>query len=183
MSRGNSQLSQETIYAFIDSQNLNLQLQRDVVRKDKTIYTGWKLDFARFYQYLRDKYSIKKAFLFIGYKPDNTKLYQFLEYAGYHLVYKPIIMTNGKIKGNVDAELVLHSMIEYNNYDKALIISGDGDFYCLVQYLLQQGKLSKILIPNKYCYSSLLKEFSSYMDFINMKRKKLELKQKKQASA
>jgi len=39
---------------------------------------------------------------------------------------------NGKIRGNVDAELVLHAMIEIQNYEKAVIVSGDGDFHCLI---------------------------------------------------
>jgi uncharacterized LabA/DUF88 family protein len=41
-------------------------------------------------------------------------------------------LPSGRVKGNVDAELVLHTMIEYDNYSKAIIISGDGDFFCLV---------------------------------------------------
>jgi uncharacterized LabA/DUF88 family protein len=59
--------------------------------------------------------------------------------AGYHL---HICHPAGKVKGNVDAELVLHAMIEYPNYDKALIVTGDGDFFCLVEYLIKQDKLS-----------------------------------------
>ena len=40
------------------------------------------------------------------------------------------------MKGNVDAELVLHSAaIEYDNYDKAIVITSDGDFRCLFEYL------------------------------------------------
>jgi uncharacterized LabA/DUF88 family protein len=39
---------------------------------------------------------------------------------------------NGKIRGNDDAELVLHAMIDIQNYEKAVIVSGDGDFHCLI---------------------------------------------------
>jgi len=56
----------ETIYAFIDSQNLNLSVGKDLVRKGKVIYKGWKLDFYRFYVYLQDKYKVDAAYLFIG---------------------------------------------------------------------------------------------------------------------
>ena len=42
--------------------------------------------------------------------------------------------------------MVLHTMVEYPNYDKAIVVSGDGDFHCLVEYLVQQGKLGRILI-------------------------------------
>jgi len=72
-------------------------------------------------------------------------------------------LPDGKAKGNVDAELVLHTMIEYPNYDKALIVSGDGDFYCLVDYLKGKDKLLKLMIPNMKRYSSLFRKFSHDM--------------------
>ena len=62
----------------------------------------------------------------------------------------------------MDAELVLHTMIEYPNYDKAIIVSGDGDFHCLVEYLDQKHKLLKVIAPNKN-YSSLLRKFRQYI--------------------
>jgi hypothetical protein len=121
-------------YAFIDSQNLNLGLKNIVKNKlGKVLHSGWDLDFARFRIFLKDKYKVKKAFLFIGFMPGNEKLYQYLQEAGYICIFKPTlaIKSDGKnkIKGNCDAELVLHSMIEIDNYNKAIIVSGDGDFY------------------------------------------------------
>ncbi|PIS39308.1 MAG: hypothetical protein COT33_02600, partial [Candidatus Nealsonbacteria bacterium CG08_land_8_20_14_0_20_38_20] len=105
--------AKEIIYAFVDSNNLNLGI----------LSQGWKLDFARFRIYLKDKYQVEKAFLFIGYVPGNQQLYTSLQKSGYIVVFKPILEINKekktKIKGNVDAELVLHTMIEYKNYDKA----------------------------------------------------------------
>ncbi len=79
------------------------------------------------------------------------------------------------IKGNIDAELVLHSMIEYPNYDKAVIVSGDGDFYSLVEYLETKGKLGKILAPN-WRYSNLYNKYESYIDRIDKHRHELEYK-------
>jgi len=137
-------------YAFIDSQNLNLAIKNQ----------GWILDFGRFRRYLADKYQVRKAFIFIGYMAGNQSLYSYLQENGYHLIFKPtLVLPNGNVKGNVDAELVLHTMIEYNNYEKAIIVSGDGDFYCLVEYLIKQNKLMKLLVPDMYHYSSLLRKF------------------------
>lgn len=159
-------------YAFIDSQNLNYG-----VRSQR-----WTLDFARFRVYLRHKYHVTKAFLFIGYVPGNESKYAELQKAGYIVVFKPTLeQKEGKeviIKGNVDAELVLHAMIEYPYYEKAVIVSGDGDFHCLVEYLDQKGKLAKIIVPNAK-YSSLLRKFSSYILNLNLLRKKLEQNQNK----
>ena len=141
----------ELVYAFIDSQNLNLGVKS----------LGWELDFARFRIYLKDKYKVKKTFLFVGYIPKYKKMYDYLKKAGYHIIFKPVLESKRKLKpkGNVDAELVLHSMIEYPNYDQAIIISGDGDFYCLVEYLSKQKKLARVIIPNYHRYSALLRKF------------------------
>jgi len=57
-------------YAFIDSNNLNLGIQS----------LGWKLDFRRFRRYLKEKYRVKVAYMFIGYVPTNQSLYSFLQF-------------------------------------------------------------------------------------------------------
>lgn len=157
---------EETVYAFIDSQNLNLGI----------LDQGWKLDFARFRRYLKEKYKVDKAFLFIGYIKDNKKLYDFLKKSGYKLVFKPTVTDNtGKVKGNVDAELVLWSArIEYDNFDKAVIVSGDGDFTCLVKFLVKVKKFEKMLVPNQKKYSKLLSPYKKYLNFMNDLRNKLE---------
>ena len=36
------------VYAFIDSQNLNLGTSKDIYKNGKLIYKGWKLDFKKF---------------------------------------------------------------------------------------------------------------------------------------
>ncbi|MCJ7740841.1 NYN domain-containing protein [Candidatus Microgenomates bacterium] len=171
----------EKVYAFIDSQNLNLGTCVNIYRNKKLIYKGWKLDFKKFRQYLTDKFRATKALLFIGYISQNRKLYKYLESCGYDLVFKPTVTDNyGKPKGNIDAELVLHSAaIEYPRYDKAIIVSGDGDFYCLHQYLKNRGKLLRIIIPNIKSESSLLKPFQSYKTFIAFEKQKLEWKPQK----
>ena len=153
-------------YAFVDSQNLNLSIQK----------LGWKLDYRRFRVYLAEKYAVKKAYMFIGFVALNQSLYDNLQEAGFILKFKPTVPdADGKIKGNVDAELVLHSMIEYKNYSKAVIVSGDGDFHCLVEYLDKQKKLEKVIVPNRKKYSQLLSKFMKYIDFMNDKKLKLGL--------
>jgi uncharacterized LabA/DUF88 family protein len=152
-------------YAFIDSQNLNLTIRDQ----------GWELDFKRFRKYLKDKYNVSKAFIFIGYIHTNKSLYASLRKYGYILIFKPTLpLPDGRVKGNADAELVLHAMIEYSNYDKAVIVTGDGDFYCLVEYLQRQNKLLKLIVPDWNNYSSLLRKFIPNIAFMNMLKKKLK---------
>lgn len=156
-------------YAFIDSQNLNLSIREQ----------GWTLDFTKFRQYLSRKYEITEAFLFIGYVNQNQALYTGLQRDGYILVFKPTLkLPSGKVKGNVDAELVLHAMIEYKNYDKALIVTGDGDLHCLVDYFIRNDKLLKLMIPNKNSFSSLFRKMMPYIVFMNNLRGMLEYNKK-----
>ena len=137
------------------------------------------MDFKKFRTYLLDKYEIVQAFLFIGYVSGNDRLYARLKNQGYKLIFKPTLyLPNGGVKGNVDAELVLHSMIEYKNYNKALIVSNDGDFYCLVKYLKQNNKLVKLMIPDRHRYSSLLRKFDNYIVYMNYLEKKLVYKKR-----
>ena len=157
-------------YAFIDSQNLNLATQT----------LGWKLDWKRFRVYLSDKYDTTKAYLFIGFVEKNADLYKSLQEKGYILIFKPTLQyKDGKTKGNCDAELVLQAMIDIQEYNQAVIVTGDGDFYCLVDYLIKQKKFGKLLIPNQAKYSALLKKFDSgYLAFVSDLQKKLEYKSK-----
>jgi len=169
----------QTIFAFIDSQNLNLGTSKDLYNKNgRKIYTGWKLDFNKFRRYLQDKFRINKAFLFIGYIKDRQSLYDALKSYGYTLIFKPTVTdSTGKPKGNVDAELVLHSCaVEFNNYDKAVVISGDGDFYCLYEYLEKHQKLLHIILPNRKTASMLLNRFEKYQVELVRDREKIEYK-------
>lgn len=161
----------KSVYAFIDSQNLNLGIKG----------SGWTLDFSELLKYLKTKYKVTKAFLFIGHVSGNEKLYTFLQKAGYILVFKPTLEYNkgskSITKGNVDAELVLHTMIEWRNFDSAIIVSGDGDFHCLIEYLEDNAKLEKIIVPNNK-YSSLLRKFASKIVQASLFKDKVIKKQK-----
>jgi uncharacterized LabA/DUF88 family protein len=164
-------------YAFIDSQNLNLGTQK----------MGWKMDWRKFRQFLRDKYNVTHAYMFIGYMAENEQLYEHMHELGYLIVLKPTLdmkvmpevaqeaaensdtaKPEGKdkekvpVKGNIDADLVLHAMKELPNYAKAIIVSGDGDFYGLIEYLAEKNKLLHVMTPN-WQYSSLLRTFETYI--------------------
>ena len=156
------------VYAFIDSSNVHLSTLKD---------QNWKLDWKRFRKYLTDKYNVRKAFLFIGYVDQNKGLYRSLRRDGYKLVFKKaMILPDGEIKGNVDADLVLHTMAQSQNYDKAVIVAGDGDYASLVETLKKENKLLRLIIPNKKKYSSLLTKCSPKISFLNDLKGKLEFK-------
>lgn len=171
------------VYAFIDSQNLNVGVKK----------LGWKMDWSKLLAFLQNKYGVTKAFMFIGYVPEFEDMYVKLHETGYSVVLKPTYdmtrprpeepeekpQTDGKeeeekrqTKGNIDADLVLWAMKEINSYDKAVIVSGDGDFYVLIEYLVEQKKLARLLTPNRF-YSGLFNKFDEYVERLDVHRKEL----------
>lgn len=161
-------------YAFIDSQNLYLGVSNDVInKKGNKIYTGQFLDYRKFRTYLREKYNVKRAYIFIGFIPTNNKLYSYLQEAGYTIIFKTIstyMDEKGDVqtKGNVDTDIVLYAAAILNGeYAQAIFVSGDGDFLSLYKYLNDQGKLDKILVPNRHRYSQLLNEYREQLRFIS----------------
>ena len=175
-----SKAKKPTVYAFIDSQNLNLGVGNDILHRGKTVYSGWELDFAKFRRFLKDRYHVEVALLFIGNMPGKEGLYAYLQRVGYVTVLKPTTSYkdgNGrtKVKGNVDTDLVLYAAAqEIDNYDRAVVVSGDGDFLSLYEYLDDKDKLGNIIIPNKIRYSQLLAKYAKIFDFVSDKRSKLE---------
>ena len=157
-------------YAFIDGHNFYLAI-RD---------SGWKLDFKRFRVYLSEKYGVGKAYYFIGFVESNRGLYDALRAYGYEMIFKPTSKAReGEVKGNCDAELVLQAMIDLNEYQQAVIVTGDGDFACLIKYLRKKDKLKCVLSPDRDKCSWLLRESAQkQIAFMNDLRGKLEYKRK-----
>ena len=153
-------------FAFIDSNNLHLGIRDQ----------GWTLDYRRFREYLRAKYDVVRAYMFMGYVPHQQKLYAFLEAAGFIVIFKKTSGFGATLKGNCDAELVLRAMIDFAHYKSAIIVTGDGDFACLVEYLREQGKLRCLIAPDGRRCSILLKDAAQkYFASLNKLRIKLEV--------
>ncbi len=158
-------MRKEIIYVFIDSQNLYKGVKN----------LGWRINYKKLYILLTRKYQAQKIFYFIGYLSKNNYVYEDLKDIGYILIFKPTMEIKTKdstqIKGNVDGELILNAMIEYSSYDKAIIVSGDGDYHCLISYLDKNNKLYKIIVPDGRRYSFLLRKFSPHIVDINLHKK------------
>jgi len=128
------------------------------------------INYKKFNGWLRQKYKAEKIYLFIGLIPKYLKLYQKLQEDGYILVFKETVMNeSGKVKGNCDAELVLKISSDFyeNKTDNFIIISGDGDFGCLVQFLLEKNKKVTILPPVKEKCSFLLRKTKAKISPLN----------------
>ncbi len=152
-------------FVFIDSQNLIMGLKA----------LGWRLDYRRFKIYLKEKYRAEDVFMFMGYLKRHEGMYKILKEIGYKLIFKPVTFDReGRIKGNCDADLVLQVMIQYDYFEKALIVSSDGDFYSLVEYLQAKGKLLSVLSTRKEFCSKLIKRVcKGKIDYLDQLGRKL----------
>lgn len=152
------------------------------------------MDWRKFRKFLQETYNVTEAYMFIGHMPEHEEMYLQLHDAGYLIVLKPTFdmskpqrlteQTNNSekpedkkpVKGNVDAELVLWAVKEMKHYNKAIIVSGDGDFYSLVEYLEKENKLLKLLAPNGH-YSNLYNKYETYVDRLDKQRRVLSYRQ------
>src|SRR3989344_5857497 len=94
-----------------------------------------------------------------------------LERAGFVLSFREhSIGALGSKKGNVDTDLVFEVMrmlVEKEKLDKAFIVSGDGDYKRLANFLIRKGKFGKMLFPNKKFVSSVYKKLGlEYVDYL-----------------
>lgn len=159
-------IKEKNNFAYIDGANLNKGV------KD----LGWTLDYKRFRVWLSEKYSVVRAYLFIGLIPKHKDIYTFLQEAGYTLVFKEITCDgDGKVKGNCDADLVLHATrdVYEATFDKTILVSSDGDYAGLVKFLQEKGKIKAILSPNNKC-SVLLKRTNVPIAYLDNQRFLLE---------
>lgn len=148
--------------AFIDGQNLHLGTREG----------GWVINHKKFRTYLADKYHVKEAYYFLGYvSEDEQDLYDNLQKAGFILSFREHSATlKGSKKGNVDSDIifgVMKKLADNEPLDKVFIVSGDGDYKKMVDYLVKKGKFGKMLFPNKKFASSLYKSLGAeYFDYL-----------------
>ena len=160
-------------FAYIDGANLHKGVKG----------LGWSLDYKRFRIWLNDKYSIKRAYIFIGFVPKNKDLYTFLQEAGFTLVFKETTCDGeGKIKGNCDADLVLKAMIDYyeKQFEGAVIVASDGDYAGLVKFFRSRRSLVSLVSPNDKC-SILLRKLNIPSVYLSTQKDKLFYPQKEKA--
>ena len=157
-------MNPENNFAYIDGANLHKGVAD----------LGWELDYKRLRLWLSSKYKIKRAYLFLGLIPKYKDLYIHLQEVGFTIVFKETTYDGeGKAKGNCDADLVLRTVCDtYENvFDKAVIISSDGDYASLVKFLQERNKVLAIVSPSNHC-SVLLKRTNSkilYLDWVKSK--------------
>jgi uncharacterized LabA/DUF88 family protein len=173
-------------YCYVDGQNLHLGTA--------SAEPSWKIDLAKFRVYLREKYGIEKAFYYLGYVQDGVKieqLYESIQNAGFILVFRQhnAAMIGNK-KGNVDSDIifsVMKRLYSKEKFGKIVLVSGDGDYKMLVDFLIEENRFEKILFPNKKFRSSLYKQigakYFAYLDEKDVKKKIAHIDNRKKKRA
>ena len=156
--------------AYIDGQNLHLGTKSD----------GRTIDIHKLRIYLKDKYKVSVAYYFLGYVQDsNELLYTKLQEAWFVVIFKKqmIEMTSTK-KWNIDSDMIFHIMAklidDWATWDKIILVSWDGDFKILIDYLIKKDRLHKIIFPNKKYASSLYNDLTNvYFAYLSHNKKRL----------
>jgi len=152
-------------FAYIDGANLHKGIAG----------LGWKLDYRRFRIWLTEKYGVNAAYIFIGLIPKYKDLYTHLQECGFTLIFKEVVYDgDGKAKGNCDADLVLKTVVDFyeKKFDRAVLVTSDGDYAGLVNFLKENKAIASLLSPNNKC-SFLLRKLNVPIVYLNTQRKKL----------
>lgn len=122
---------------------------------------GWRIDTKKLLNYCNLYGEIVEAVYYTGVSENkNQKRYlDKLNCDGYSLNTKPIKTIYDRNtgtyfhKGNMDVEITVDMLSMIDRYDVAILVSGDGDFNCVLQQLISKGKEVKI-ISTQCCVAS-----------------------------
>jgi uncharacterized LabA/DUF88 family protein len=165
---GSPQISGTSVY--VDGTNLHKGIRE----------LGWELDYKRFYVWLKEKYKSQSVYMFLGHIPKHEPLYNHLTDMGYDLIFKEVTTHKGIPKGNCDAEMVLHAVkdVYEKKASQVILVTGDGDFACLVDFLVEKKCLNRILVPNRNYCSYLLRKRNVPLVFLDSSRLQPRLQRK-----
>jgi uncharacterized LabA/DUF88 family protein len=150
-------------YVYIDGANLH---QWSKLR--------WWLDYKKFKIWLQDKYKPEQIYLFLWYVKGNEYLYSQLNQYWYILIFKETLEIAGVVKWNCDAELVVKAVSHHYEEKplRTILVTGDGDFACLIDFFFEKKQHVVVLAPTKKYCSYLIKKRNLPIVFLE------ELKQK-----
>ena len=121
-------------FAFIDATNIIYGAS----------HSNWRMDFKKLMRYLKNRFGVIRAFYYAGLDSENKKqlrFYEKLQEFGYNLRLVPVKkFKDGHKKADVDSRMTFEMMRYFTGYDVVIAMTGDGDFYWVLEYLLQTKK-------------------------------------------
>lgn len=143
---------------FIDAANLEFSA-RDL---------NLQLDYIKFYRFLTQGIAQPRVFFYTGKRPGDSRQRQFLDWLtqiGYQVITKKLVrMPDGTEKANLDVNLALDMYRLANTIDRAVLVSGDGDFTPAVRLLQQQNIVVDVMSFRSRTSKTLSQTANRYFD-------------------
>jgi uncharacterized LabA/DUF88 family protein len=115
-----------------------------------------------------------RAYAYTGLDPENEnqrQFHAFLARSGYKVVSKDIRKYgDGRIKANLDIELVVDMMRMAEKLDIAVVVSGDGDFAPAIHAVQQQGVRVEVISFRGNTSSDLIDAADVFIDIASVAR-------------
>ncbi len=159
-------------FAFIDASNIIYGATAE----------GWFIDHKKLLVYLKRKYQCSKLFFYFGKDDKNIKQAKFLQKLksfGYTLRVKQIKRYGKRQKANCDVDLTMDMLLLQDKYDRAVVLTGDGDFLPLFEYLKKHRKRILIIAFSKRTSRELRRFVGSKFIGLSNERYLLERKVQK----
>jgi len=115
-----------------------------------------------------------RAYAYTGLDPENENqrnFHSFLARHGYKVVSKDIRKYgDGKVKANLDIELVVDMMKTARNLDVAIVVSGDGDFAPAIRAVQEMGVRVEVISFRGNTSSDLIEVADAFYDITQVAR-------------
>lgn len=149
----------QKVYAFVDASNIIYGAKAE----------GWFIDQKKLSAYLKVKFKAKKAFFYYGKDSKDIKKEKFLKKLkqfGFILRVKEIKRFGKRTKANCDVDMTMDLLLKIDEYDKAVVLTGDGDFAPLFYHLQSKGK-EVVIISSPKRTAREIKKFAgaNHIDF------------------
>lgn len=125
-----------------------------------------------------EKRLTEAAIVLIGRHLARVRFYRKLQAFGYRLILKPVKLYaqedgSTKRKANVDVDMTFYMMKEELRFDRAVVLSGDGDFLPVLKHLQNERKKEVLVLARGPRTAKEIRQFagSKFLDFARLKHK------------
>ncbi len=167
---------QPVTYAFVDAAN--------VIYRNSDVHP-WKIDLRKLHKYLKERFGVERVLYYGGIDNRNqtqVRIYKKMEEWGYELRLNPVkhfVNERGEwyTKADVDSRMTFEMMRFLPDYDRAIVLTGDGDFYWVLEFLLQTKEQVRLIASPKKTAKELKKLFGYRFSSLDDTRKWLAFEQ------
>lgn len=145
---------------FVDVQNVYMCV--------KSVFGHAKINYKALRDFLMRDGALIKMVAFTCYDPENRSQVDFmhaLALMGYRVVAKPLKrMPDGNIKASMDMEMALEILAATPYLEELVLVTGDGDFAPIVDYVARMGKIVKVIGPDRLTSPELIRSCDQFIN-------------------